>query len=149
MLETIHIPLAAVDELVVRQVLTVRVGEKKYACPAVGRKLRKVMRVPRPAPLLGPRVTDEMVDDLAKATDHALGPSSEPERPKTDIDYADHVEDRLRDLVAEARERHGIRRYSDEAEALGPRRTPRAGVAGDRGVAAERRAPGRDARPVS
>ena len=44
MLETIHIPLAAVDELVVRQVLTVRVGEKKYVCPAVGRKLRKVMR---------------------------------------------------------------------------------------------------------
>ena len=38
--------------------------------------------------------------------------------PTTDIDYADHVEDRLRDLVAEARERHGIRRYSDEAEAL-------------------------------
>ena len=118
MLETIHVPLAAVDELVVRQVLTVRVGEKKYVCPAVGRKLRKVMRAPRPAPLLGPRVTDDMVDDLAKATDHALGPSSEPERPATDIDYADHVEDRLRDLVADARERHGIRRYSDEAEAL-------------------------------
>jgi len=110
MLETIHIPLAAVDELVVRQVLTVRVGEKKYVNPAVGRKLRKVMRAPRPAPILGPDVPDDMED--------ALGPASKPERPATDIDYADHVEERLRDLVADARKRHGITRYSDEAGAL-------------------------------
>ena len=110
MLETIHIPLAAVDDVMVRQVLTVRVGEKKYVCPAVGRKLRKVMRAPRAAPLLSPSMPDDLQVDL--------GPSSEPERPATDIDYADHVEERVRDLVAEARQRHGIRRYSDEAEAL-------------------------------
>ena len=111
MLETIHIPLAAVDELMVRQVLSVRVGEKKYVCPAVGRKLRTVMRAPRAAPLLSPNMPEDLQVDI--------GPSSEPDRPATDIDYADHVEDRLHDLVAEARERHGIRRYSDDAEALG------------------------------
>jgi hypothetical protein len=108
MLETIHVPLAAVDDLMVRQVFTVRVGEKKYVCPAVGRKLRKVMRAPRAAPLLSPSMPDDLQVD----------PSSEPDRPATDIDYADHVEERVRDLVADARERHGIRRYSDEAEAL-------------------------------
>ena len=110
MLETIRIPLAAVDELVVRQVLTVRVGDRKFVSPAVGRKLRKVMRAPRAAPILGPDVPDAMED--------ALGPTPDSEHVSTEIDYADHVEDRLRDLVAEARVRHGITRYSDEAEAL-------------------------------
>jgi len=110
MLETIHVPLAAVDEIVVRQVLAVRVGEKKLVSPAVGRKLRKVLRAPRPAPFMGP--------NLPESLDDSVGPSSGTERVQTDIDYVDHVEGRLRDLVSEARARHGITRYSDEAEAL-------------------------------
>ncbi len=110
MLETVHVPLAAVDEIVVRQVLAVRVGDRKFVSPAVGRKLRKVMRAPRPAPMLGPSVPD--------AIDDGLGPTSVSERIPTDIDYVDHVESRLRERIAEARTRHGVTRYSDEAEAL-------------------------------
>ena len=111
MLETVHVPLAAIDELVVRQVLAVRVGEKKFVSPAVGQKLRKVMRAPRPGQIFLP--------DLPEKMDDGLGPAeAPPERPPTDVDYVDHVEGRLRKRIAEARSRHGIRAYSDEAEAL-------------------------------
>jgi hypothetical protein len=110
MLETVHVPLAAVDELVVRQVLALRVGEKKFVSPAVGRKLRKVIRAPRPTPMLAPPLPDTM--------DDAVGPASAPERAPTEIDYVDHVEGRIRERIAEARTRHGVRAYSDEAAAL-------------------------------
>ena len=107
MVETVEVPLAAVDELVVRQVLAVRVGEKKFVSPAVGRKLRKVMKVPRPSSLLMPNLPESI--------------GNEPKTSKkiaTEVDYADHVESRLRTLVEDARQRHGVRRYSDEALAL-------------------------------
>jgi hypothetical protein len=110
MLETVHVPLAAIDELVVQQVLAVRVGEKRFVNPGIGRKLRKVMHAPRPAQMLGPVMPDSM--------DDALGTASATDRVPTSIDYVDHVEGRLRELIAEARTRHGIRAYSDEAEAL-------------------------------
>lgn len=110
MLETVHVPLAAIDELVVRQVLAVRVGEKKFVSPAVGRKLRKVMRAPRPTPMLAPPLPDTM--------DDAVGPVAATDRVPTTIDYVDHVEGRIRDRLAEARSRLGVRAYSDEAEAL-------------------------------
>jgi hypothetical protein len=110
MLETVHVPLAAIDELVVRQILVARVGDKKFVSPAVGRKLRKVMRAPRPGQIFLPDVPDKMED--------ALGPAASADRPPTTVDYVDHVEGRLRELIAEARAPHGIRPYSDEAEAL-------------------------------
>jgi hypothetical protein len=110
MLETVHVPLAAIDELVVRQVLAVRVGDKKFVSPAVGRKLRKVMRAPRPGQIFLPNLP-EKIDD-------GFGPAEASERPPTDVDYVDHVEGRLRERIAEARSRHGVRAYSDEAEAL-------------------------------
>jgi hypothetical protein len=117
MLETIRVPLAAIDELVVRQVLGVRVGGRKFVSPAVGRKLRKIMKPPSPSALLMPALPERMDDTVGRPAE---------ERPKTDIDYVDHVEARLRQLVYDARARHGVRRYSDEAEALarGVRREP-------------------------
>ena len=94
MLETVHLPLAAIDELVVGHVLMLRVGDKKFVSPAIGRKPREVRRVARPGP--------------------------------TTVDYVDHVEGRLRSLVADARTRHGVGACSDEtkAPALGVRRDP-------------------------
>lgn len=120
MLETVRVPLAAIDELLVRQVLSVRVGERRFVSPAVGRKLRKVMGANRrgSGSIFGP--------ELAERVPEEFEPVNDPSRPKTDVDYADHVEDRLRQLVADARARHGVRAYSDEAEALaaGVRREP-------------------------
>jgi hypothetical protein len=118
MLETVEVPLAAVDELVVRQMLAVRVGERRYVSPAVGRKLRTMVKSPKPAPLIGPDVPETMAD--------AVGPATPSTRPATVVDYADHVEDTLRRLTEEARQRRGIGRYSDESLALaaGVRRRP-------------------------
>jgi hypothetical protein len=118
MLETVEIPLAAVDELVVRQVTVVRAGERTFRSPALGRKLRKVLGVGRPRQLFMP--------GLAEATADELGPAGEAVTHATHVDYADHVESRLRVLVEEARTRAGVRRYSDESLALaaGVRRRP-------------------------
>ena len=41
MLESVTIPLAAIDTVVVRRYLLVRSGGEKYICPAIGRSLRK------------------------------------------------------------------------------------------------------------
>lgn len=107
MLETIRIPLAAIDELAVRQVLAVRAGDRRFVSPGVGRSVRqavKASRADRPgptAPALGP----------------ALGGGS-PSDIEPGIPYADFVEHRLRDLVQVDRNRRGIRAYSEEAEAL-------------------------------
>lgn len=110
MLETVEVPLAAIDEVVIRQVLAVRVGEKKFVSPSIGRKLRKMIKAPRPAQLMMPDVPESMPD--------VLGPAPEAPRTQLVVDYADHVESTLRGLVEDARLRQGITRYSDEALAL-------------------------------
>lgn len=119
MLETIHVPLAAIDQLVVRQVLAVRVGEKRFVSPAVGRKVRKVRGAQQ-------RLGQVFMPGLPDRMDDVVGPASVAQRPPTTVSYADHVEGRLRELIADARTRHGVRPYSDEAEALarGVRREP-------------------------
>lgn len=101
MLETIHIPLAAVEELAVRQVLAVRVGEKRFVSPVVGRPWRKLVR---------PGASQE----------------ADPSRPVTEMPYADYVEQQIRQRADDARARAGVRRGSDEQLALadGVRREP-------------------------
>lgn len=89
MLEVITIPLAAVEQVAVRQVLAVRAGDKRYVSPAVGRSLRQTMSNRR--------------------RDPGVAPTS----------YPDFVEDRISQLADDARARRGIKRYSDEQVALG------------------------------
>jgi hypothetical protein len=54
-----HIPLAAVDAVSVRQMLTVSVGSERYTCAGIGRSTRSVLRATRggrsdaPAPEVG------------------------------------------------------------------------------------------------
>ena len=108
MLETIRIPLAAIEDLAVRQVLVVRVGEKRYVSPGVGRSVRQAITASR--------------SDGPVSAKPALGPAlggGNPSQVDAGIAYADFVEHRLKDLADMDRQRRGIRRYSDEAEALG------------------------------
>ncbi|CAN5437012.1 hypothetical protein BH11ACT8_BH11ACT8_10850 [soil metagenome] len=49
MLETVTIPLAAVESVTVRQVLVIRAGEKKITSSAIGRSRRQITRDARPA----------------------------------------------------------------------------------------------------
>lgn len=94
MLETVHVPLAAVEQVAVRQVLAVRVGDKRYVSTVVGRPLRKVIRTPRAS---------------GAPTDDAPGP---------ELPYADFVEQRLHTLMEAARTAAGVRSLSDEQLAL-------------------------------
>jgi hypothetical protein len=102
MLETVHVPLAAVEQLAVRQVLAVRAGERRYVSTVVGRPWRKVVRSRR------------------------SGGTPADGAPVADLPYADFVEQRLHHLMEEARTTQGVLPLSDEQLALaaGVRREP-------------------------
>ena len=95
MLETIHVPLAAIEQLAVRQVLALKAGEKRYVSTVVGRPLRKAMRTGR--------------SGRAPVEDSAPAPG---------LPYADFVEQRLHQLMEEARTAAGVESLSDEQLAL-------------------------------
>lgn len=90
MLDTVRIPLAGIEELALRQVLAVRVGEKRYVSPALGRSWRALAR----------------------------GEGRAGKERASDLSYADIVEDQLRSLVDTARSQAGLRRGSPEQLAL-------------------------------
>lgn len=107
MVETVRLPLASVEEIVVRQVLAIRAGERRFVSPALSRSRRALWRDRQSA---GPVLPDA---DPGRAH-----PASR--------DYATFVEERLRHLVAEARERVGLTRTSELPPELAARitRTP-------------------------
>lgn len=90
MLSTIAIPLAAIEQVAVRQVCAVRAGNRRFVSPAVGRSMAEVRR-----------------DRTAKEA-----------KPLPDIAYAEFVEDRIRFLAEEARVQAGVGLMSDEQVAL-------------------------------
>jgi hypothetical protein len=91
--ETAHIRLAAVDELAVRQVLAVRVGDQRLISTVLGRTWRKT------------------------ATTRSSAPAEE-EGPREGMNYADWAESRLRELVAAARDRAGVSAGAQEQRVL-------------------------------
>ncbi len=90
MLDTVHVPWAAVGEVLVRQILTVEVGERVYDCPAVGRNAWQIRR-----------------DDALPADHHA-----------TDESFGLVIENQIRQRAANARARLGIEEASAEQAAL-------------------------------
>lgn len=90
--ETLHIRLAAIEEMAVRQVLAVRADDRRWVSTVVGRTWRKALTSRR------------------RAGDHGEAVEGMP--------YADFVEHRLHDLVDRARTRHGVRPGSPEQLAL-------------------------------
>ena len=99
--ETVRLPLAAVESVVVRQVLAVRVGDKRYVSPAVGRTFRQALKKPR------------STRELAMTPVPGEGLVAEE-----GMSYADYVEDRLREMVAGARSRRRVKIGSPEQAAL-------------------------------
>lgn len=89
MVDTVTVPLAGISELVVRQILALRVGERSFRSSAVGRGLRQQRRDDR--------------SDLALDA----APS-----------YGGRVEARLLRIADDARAKRGIRRFSKEQDAL-------------------------------
>ncbi|HSU03694.1 MAG TPA: hypothetical protein VLK03_14175 [Nocardioides sp.] len=90
--ETVHIRLAAVEELAVRQVLAVRAADRRWVSTVVGRSWRKAVTT-------------------------RSGPSGET-APRDEMPYADFVENRLHELVGDARTAAGVRAGSQEQLAL-------------------------------
>jgi hypothetical protein len=97
MLDTVRIPLAAIESVVVRQVLAVGAGDARYVSPAIGQTWRQTYKSTRGAA-----------------------------RKTATESYPVFVEERISQLAEDARARLGVRRYSDEQVALasGVRREP-------------------------
>ena len=85
MLSTISVPLAAIEQVVVSQVLAVRVGEKRYVSPAIGKSWRHAIKSNRRTP----------------------GPTAE-------TSYPVFVEERISRLASDARDQAGVVLLSDE-----------------------------------
>lgn len=98
MLDTVTVPLGAIEAVAVRQVLAVRAGDRRFVSPAIGRSWRQAVRT-------------------------GSGPSSQPAATPTAtatsaMSYPDYVEDRIRRLASDDRTRRGIRAMSEEQLAL-------------------------------
>jgi hypothetical protein len=91
--ETVHIRLAAVEELAVRQFLAVRAGDRRLVSTVLGRTWRRAM------------------------TSHRAAPASE-DGTREGMRYVDWAEQRLRELVDAARDHAGVTAGSEEQRAL-------------------------------
>jgi hypothetical protein len=99
MLHSVSIPLAAIEQVAVRQVLAVSAGEKRYVSPAIGKSWRQAVR--------------------------SDGAPREPAAVQATHSYPDFVQERISRLAEDARARLGVSPLSDEQVALasGVRRT--------------------------
>jgi hypothetical protein len=95
MFSTVWVPLVAIEQIIVRQVVAMRAGDKRYVSPAVGKSWRQTLK------------------------------SSKEPKPGATQSYPAFVEDRLHQLAEEARARAGVTLMSDEqlAAAAGVRRS--------------------------
>lgn len=89
MLHTARVPLAAIESVVVRQVLAVTAGERRFVSPAIGRSHRQTVHMTRRGTRPGP------LDS-----------------------YPTFVEDRITQLADDARARAGVAKRSAEQRAL-------------------------------
>jgi hypothetical protein len=94
MFHTDRIPLAAIEKVVVTQVLAVWAGGQRYVSPAVGYTVRQTVR----AKMKGRGVTDQ----AERVTDT----------------HQEYVQSRIDHLALEAAQRAGVRRRSPEQQAL-------------------------------
>lgn len=90
--ETVHVRLAAVEEMAVRQVTAVRAADRRFVSTVVGRSWRKSITSRRT--------------------------SAAQDGPRDGMSYADWAENRLHELVDAARARAGVRPGSKEQLAL-------------------------------
>jgi hypothetical protein len=108
-LRTEWIPLAAIEQVAVRQVLAVRAGDRRFVSPAIGKSRRQIARPAGGNNLLpGP--------PLGRGSS---GPASTGEaKESATTSYPVFVEERISHLAAEARTRQGVQSASAEQAAL-------------------------------
>jgi hypothetical protein len=114
--QTVSIPLASIDTVIVRRYLLVRSGGRKYICPAIGRSLRKTVRSElkwKPATFMSPTAA---LDRFGESQGSGL--TTEVQAPH-ELAYPDFVEQRITHLAADDRARRGIEERSEEEYELG------------------------------
>jgi hypothetical protein len=110
--ETVSIPMASIETVVVRRYLLVRSGGRRYICPAIGRSLRKTVRTEMRwggQQMMAPGLTAEQISGGSMKTDVA----------EAGLAYPDFVEQRIGQLAANDRARRGIEERSEEEYELG------------------------------
>ena len=111
--ETVSIPLASVETVVVRRYLLVRSGGRKYICPAISRPLRKTVRAEMKwgggPQLLSPDLSEERLGGRLRTE----------VKGANEMAYPDFVEQRITQLAAGDRARRGIQERSEEEYELG------------------------------
>jgi len=117
MFETVEIPLASIDTVLVRRYLLIRSGGRKYICPAISRSLRKTVRSEMKwngggGNLLMPGVS---------ADGGGRGPLVQDAAAEHDLAYPDFVEQQILHLARSDRARRGIEERSEEEYELGSR----------------------------
>lgn len=119
MFQDVHLPLAAVEEMAVRQVFAVRVADRRFVSPVLGRSMREVSRGRRGGrTAAGTAMGGLGADPLGVASAGIAEPARLPGGEGSTISYVDFVEERIRGRVEEARTRAGVRRGSPEQRAL-------------------------------
>jgi hypothetical protein len=113
--ETVTIPLAGIETVLVRRYLLVRAGGTKYICPAIGRSLRKTVR----SEMKWSGGGSAMISPASAVAGQTAAQAPSDVNRKGDIDYADFVEERIKHLARNARAQRGIEERSEEEYELG------------------------------
>lgn len=132
MLHTVWIPLVAIETVVVRQVLSVTAGERRFVSPAIGRTLRETvkgsgtqehgMRVHPGLSVLGQGSTSQGGGHDEGGLDRYRSRRGGKGTARTaSASYPTYVEERIVQLADQACVKHGVRRFSDEQAALAAR----------------------------
>jgi hypothetical protein len=117
MFETVEIPLASIDLVLVRRYLLVRSGGRRYICPAISRSLRKTVRSEMKwsgggGNLLMPGVAADAGGRSSVVQDAGA---------QQDVAYPDFVEQQIQQLARNDRAKRGIEERSEEEYELGSR----------------------------
>ncbi|MGA8847260.1 MAG: hypothetical protein WB471_11660 [Nocardioides sp.] len=105
MLETVTVPLVAIESVTVRQVLVVFVGERRFTSPAIGRSRRQLHRE-------GLRTGGGPGAQMMGSLPAMPMPSEKPDSASTS--HALFVQERIRARVSDALAREGIAARSAE-----------------------------------
>jgi hypothetical protein len=111
MLSTAFIPLAAIEQVVVRQVMAVSAGERRYVSPAIGKSRGRSSG-------WGRREAPVAPFGSVRGSRRELPTGGVVGDQRREPPYADFVADRISHLAEGDRVRRGIARWSAEQQAL-------------------------------
>jgi hypothetical protein len=110
MFETVTIPLASIDTVLVRRYLLIRAGGRKYICPAISRSLRKTVR----AEMKWSGGNNLLMPGVGMTDSGGRSPLVQETGSDAELAYPDFVEQQIKQLAGNDRARRGIEERSEE-----------------------------------